>query len=185
MSDGFLAKGPRLLKKNAVGIDSRDSSVLVCESSFPPMTEKSSSTRCEYTAAFLLLRLFLGLRTFLAGLEKFESKGSYSFAGYYQNMNRMASGITGASFLPLWATKNFAHSIGYVLLLLGAALLLGIKTRATLMFTGLTYVGLSFGLMAVQESEGVAWLAIHVIMICGALVLVQHDRYAVWPTKND
>jgi thiosulfate dehydrogenase [quinone] large subunit len=149
------------------------------------MTEKTSSSRCEYSAAFLLLRLFLGLRTLLAGIEKFESKGTYSFANYYVNMDRMASGITGASFLPLWATKNFAHAIGYVLLLLGAALLLGVKSRATLVLTGLTYVGLSFGLMAVQESQGVAWLAVHVIMIAGALVLVQHDRYAVWPTKKD
>jgi thiosulfate dehydrogenase [quinone] large subunit len=149
------------------------------------MTEKTSSSRCEFTAAFLLLRLFLGLRTLLAGLEKFESKGTYSLTNYYQGMDRMASGITGASFLPLWATKNFAHSIGYVLLVLGAALLLGVKTRATLVLTGLTYVGLSFGLMAVQESEGVAWLAIHVMMIAGALVLVQHDRFAVWPTKQD
>ncbi len=156
---------------------------------FPfPMSETPASTspsRCEYSAAFLLLRLFLGLRTFLAGLEKFESKGTYSFANYYANMGRMASGITGASFLPLWATKNFAHSIGYLLLVLGAALLLGLKTRATLVLTGLVYVGLSFGLMAVQESEGVAWLGIHVIMIAGALVLVRHDRFALWPTKHD
>ena len=66
-----------------------------------------------------------------------------------------------------------------------AALLLGLKTRATLVLTGLVYVGLSFGLMAVQESEGVAWLGIHVIMIAGALVLVRHDRFALWPTKHD
>lgn len=149
------------------------------------MTEKNTPSRCEFTAAFLLLRLFLGLRTFLAGLEKFEGKGSYSLANYSENMGRMASGITGASFLPMWMTRSFAMSIGYVLLVLGAALLLGVKTRATLVLLGLTYVGLSFGLMAVQEGEGVAWLAIHVMMIAGALVLVQHDRFAVWPTKQD
>ena len=149
------------------------------------MTEKNSSTRCEFTAAFLLLRLFLGLRTLLAGIEKFESKGTYSFANYYLNMDRMASGITGASIMPLWMTKNFAHAIGNVLILLGAALLLGVKSRATLVMLGLTYVGLSFGLMAVQESEGVAWLAVHVMMIAGALVLVQHDRFALLPTKQD
>ena len=149
------------------------------------MTEKTSSPRCEYTAAFLLLRLFLGLRTLLAGLEKFESKGTYSLASYHTNMDRMASGITGASFLPLWSTRAFANSIGFVLVALGLALLLGVKSRATLVLTGLTYVSLSFGLMAVQESEGVAWLAIHVMMIAGALVLVQHDRFAVWATKQD
>jgi thiosulfate dehydrogenase [quinone] large subunit len=148
----------------------------------------SSSPRvsnCDYTAAFLLLRLFLGLRTLLAGLEKFESKGSYSFTGYYENMGRMAKGITGASFLPIWMTTTFAHGLGYILLALGAALLLGVKTRNTLVLMGLVYVGLSFGLMAVQEGEGVAWLAIHIAMIAGALVLARHDRFAVWPGKVD
>ena len=149
------------------------------------MNQNSTPPRCEYTAAFLLLRLFLGLRTLLAGLEKFESKGSYSFANYYANTGRIASGITGASFLPLWATRNFAHTLGYALVVLGAALLLGVKTRLSLTLTGLVYVGLSFGLMAVQESEGVAWLAIHVGLIAGALMLVRHDRFAIWPNKQD
>ncbi|AOS46192.1 hypothetical protein Verru16b_03289 [Lacunisphaera limnophila] len=138
----------------------------------------------EYTAAFLLLRLFLGLRTLLAGVEKFESGGKYTFENYYANMTRMASGITGASFMPLWMTKNFAHSLGYLLIIFGAALLLGVKTRCTLVLTGLLYVGLSFGLMAVQESEGVAWLAIHVGLIAGALVLVRHNRFSVWADKS-
>jgi thiosulfate dehydrogenase [quinone] large subunit len=142
-----------------------------------------SACRCEYAYAFLLLRLFIGLRTLLAGIEKFELKGTYSFANYYENMGRMAQGITGASFLPLWATRLFAHSIGYILVALGVALLLGLKTRFTLLLTGLIYVGLSFGLMAVQENEGIAWLAIYVAMIAGALALVRHNRFALWPDK--
>ncbi|MBI4626800.1 MAG: DoxX family membrane protein [Verrucomicrobia bacterium] len=149
-----------------------------------PSTTNNSSLRCEYTAAFLLLRLFLGLRTLLAGIEKFESKGTYSFENYYANMGKMAQGITGASFMPLWMTRTFAHSIGYALVILGVALLLGVKIRTALILTGLIYVGLSFGLMAVQESEGVAWLAIHVGLIAGALVLVRHDRFSVWSEKN-
>lgn len=148
-------------------------------------TTAPSTPRCnEYTAAFLLLRLFLGLRTLLAGIEKFESGGKYSFENYYNNMSRMAAGITGASFMPLWMTKNFALSLGYLLIIFGVALLLGLKTRCTLILTGLLYVGLSFGLMAVQESEGVAWLAIHVGLFAGALVLVKHNRFALWADKS-
>jgi thiosulfate dehydrogenase (quinone) large subunit len=142
-------------------------------------------TRFEYTAAFLLLRLFLGLRTLLAGIEKFESKGTYSVANYTENMSRMSQGITGASFLPLWATRPFAMSLGYVLSILGIALLLGLKTRTTLFLTGLIYVGLSFGLMAVQEGEGVAWLGAQLLMIVVALVLVRHDRFAIWRESNN
>jgi thiosulfate dehydrogenase [quinone] large subunit len=150
------------------------------------MNESSNLTvaRFEYTAAFLLLRLFLGLRTLLAGIEKFESRGTYSFENYSENMNRMAQGITGASFLPLWMTKPFAMSLGYVLTILGIALLIGLKTRTTLVLTGLIYVGLSFGLMAVQEGEGVAWLAAQLLMIVAALVLVRHDRFAILREPN-
>jgi thiosulfate dehydrogenase [quinone] large subunit len=147
------------------------------------MSENSSpkpASPCELTAAFLILRLFIGLRTLLAGIEKFESGGNYSFANYYKNMARMAQGITSASFLPLWATKTFAMSIGYVLVALGLSVLLGLKTRVALVFTGLTYVGLSFGLMAVQESEGVAWLGIYVGLIAGALCLVRHNKFFLW-----
>jgi len=147
------------------------------------MSENSSSSpaiRCEYTYAFLILRLWLGLRAVLSGLEKFESKGTYSFTAYYENMKRLATGITGASFMPLWATKLFAFSIGYALIALGVAILLGIKSRRSLFLMGLTYVALSFGLMAVQESEGVAWLGMHVALVAGALVLVQYNRFALW-----
>lgn len=142
------------------------------------------TARPEYTAAFLLLRLFLGLRTLLAGIEKFESKGAYSLANYGQNMSKMAEGITGASFLPLWATRTFANSLGYVLVILGVALLLGLRTRTALILTGLVYIGLSFGLMAVQEGEGVAWLGMQIGLIVAALLLVRYDRFAVWRERH-
>ena len=135
--------------------------------------------------AFLLLRLWLGLRTLLAGVEKWESGGTYSFENYYKNMGRMAQGITSASFMPLWMTKNFAHTLGYALVVLGLCVLLGVKSRLSLFATGLLYVGLSFGLMAVQEGEGVAWLGMHMVMIAGALVLVRYERFAILGDKNN
>lgn len=139
----------------------------------------TSNSRCEYTAAFLLLRLFLGLRTLLAGLEKFEANKSFSFSNYSENMNRMATAISNFSIIPLWAAKGFALSLGYLLVAFGAAILLGIKTRVSLFLAGLVYVGLSFGLMAVQEGEGVAWIGMQVLMFAVALVLVRHNRFAL------
>ncbi len=139
----------------------------------------------DLSFAFLLLRLFLALRALLSGLEKFELSGTYSFENYYQSMSRMATGITGASFLPLWATKAFALPLGCILLLLGTALLLGLKLRVTLFVMGLVYIALAFGLMAVQEGEGVAWLGVHVGLCAAALVLVRHNRFALWPDKHD
>jgi thiosulfate dehydrogenase [quinone] large subunit len=150
-----------------------------------PTHNPPPAPRCEYTWAFIILRLFLGLRTLLEGLEKFESGGRYSVGSYNENMKRMAQGITGASFLPLWMTHLFAAPLGYILLVLGAALLLGIKSRCILILTGLLYVGLSFGLMAVQENEGVAWLGIYIGLIAGALLLVRHNRFVLWADRVD
>lgn len=144
-----------------------------------------SQSSSERAYAFLLLRLFLGLRTLLAGVEKFESGGIYSLANYTKTMGKMAEGITGASFLPLWATRTFALPLGFVLIALGVALLLGLKPRTTLFVTGLVYIGLAFGLMVVQEGEGVAWLGLQLGLIVGALVLVRHSRFNLWPDRND
>jgi thiosulfate dehydrogenase (quinone) large subunit len=145
-----------------------------------PASNSPIIVRCEYTAAFLLLRLFLGLRTLMAGLEKFEANRSYSTENYSANMTRMAEGISNNSTIPMWAAKAFALPLGYLLVILGVAILLGIKTRAALFLTGVLYVGLSFGLMAVQEGEGVAWLGAQVLMFAFALFLARNDRFAVW-----
>lgn len=154
------------------------------------MTDYSASTssnapRGEYTAAFWLLRLFLGLRTLLAGLEKFEANKSFSWENYTENMKRMATGISSYSMIPEWASRTFALSLGPILVVLGAAILLGLKTRISLFLGGLVYVGLGFGLMAVQEGEGVAWIGMQVLMFAFALFLSRHDRFALWADKNN
>jgi thiosulfate dehydrogenase [quinone] large subunit len=141
--------------------------------------------RCELIYAFLLLRLFLALRALMSCVEKFESGGTYSVANYTTNMTRMATGITGASFLPLWATKAFALPLGYILGVLGVATLLGLKTRLTLVATGLLYTALAFGLMAVQQGDGVAWLGVYVGLVVAALTLVRYNRFALWPDQHD
>jgi thiosulfate dehydrogenase (quinone) large subunit len=148
-------------------------------------TPTTSSCRCELTSAFLLLRLFLALRALMSCVEKFESGGAYSLQNYTTNMTRMATGITGASFLPLWATKAFALPLGFILGLLGVMLLLGVKTHFTLVAMGLLYISLAFGLMAVQQGDGVAWLGVYLGLVVAALTLVRHNRYAVWPDKHD
>lgn len=145
----------------------------------------SSKISCDYTAAFILLRVFLGLRTLLAGLEKFEANKSFSLSNYTENMTRMATGISSYSLIPLWAAKAFALSLGFLLVGLGIAILLGIKSRAALFFAGLVYTGLGFGLMAVQEGEGVAWIGVQVLMFAVALVLVRHNRFALVADKFD
>lgn len=145
----------------------------------------ASSTRCEYSLAFLVLRLFLGLRTLIAGLEKFEANKTFSISNYNENMARIAKGISDYSMIPPWASGAFASSLGYLLVILGAAILLGIKNRWSLFFAGLVYTGLGFGLMAVQEGEGVAWIGVQVLMFVVALCLVRNERFALWADKHN
>ncbi len=153
------------------------------------MNENSSSpcpsSRCDYSAAFLLLRLFLGLRTLAAGLEKFEANKSFSFSNYKENMERMATAISNYSIIPVWASKMFALSLGFMLIAFGLGILLGIKSRASLFLGGLVYVGLGFGLMAVQEGEGVAWIGMQVLMFAVALSLCRYQRFVLWADKAD
>ncbi len=151
------------------------------------MNENSSSPtpRSDLTSAFLLLRLFLGLRTLIAGLEKFEANKTFSFSNYSENMGRIGKAISDYSIIPGWATNIFAMSLGFLLVIFGAAILLGIKTRVSLFLGGLVYVGLGFGLMAVQEGEGVAWIGMQVLMFAVALTLVRHNRFACVSDSRD
>jgi len=64
-------------------------------------------------------------------------------------------------------------------------LLLGIKTHLTLVAMGLLYIALAFGLMAVQQSDGVAWLGVYLGLVVAALTLVRYNRFAIWPDKHD
>jgi thiosulfate dehydrogenase [quinone] large subunit len=65
------------------------------------------------------------------------------------------------------------------MLVLGVLLLLGVKTRLVLVATSALYISLAAGLMAAEEDGGVAWLAIHVGLTAGALLLVKYNRFAI------
>ena len=142
-----------------------------------PSTQSSNSADAAW--AFLGLRLFLALRWFFAGMEKFGSPGNYSFENYYNKMNGMAGGIAENSLIPGFAAKLFALPMGYIMLILSVTILLGVKLRISLIVSLLLYVGLSVGLMATNEQHGIAWLGIHVIMSVMALKMVNNAKWVV------
>lgn len=142
-----------------------------------PSTQNTNSGNEDWV--FLALRLFLGLRWLFAGLDKFGSVGNYSFENYYAKMSGMAGGIAENSIIPGWAAKIFALPMGYIMLILAITILLGIKMRISLIVSLFLYVGLSVGLMAVDEQHGIAWLGIHLIISVMALKLVSHAKWVV------
>ena len=156
------------------------------------------------SCAFLLLRLWLALRAIVTGLEKFAGKvteqkplldefGQPDINGtmvavehkvyglkYYQGLPAALQGkFVAEPLLPSFLMKPYAASLGYVLIISGVMLLLGLATRTSLFIQGLIYISLSFGLILINESGGVAWLAAHLLLVVAALALAKHNRFAI------
>lgn len=156
------------------------------------------------SCAALVLRLWLSMRAIFTGLEKFTGKvteqkplldefGQPDINGamvavehkvyavkYYQGLPAaLASKFAAEPLLPAFLIKPYGAVLGYVLIVAGVTLLLGIATRTSLLIHGLIYVSLSFGLVLINESGGVAWLAIHVLLVVAALALAQHNRFTL------
>jgi len=174
-------------------------------SSSNPNSENDNGLEAyAFSCAFLLLRLWLAMRAIATGLEKFAGKvteqkplldefGQPDINGtmvavdhkvyalkYYQGIPAaLQSKFAAEPFLPAFLMKPYAASLGYVLIISGLMLLLGIGTRTSLFIQGLIYVSLSFGLVLINESGGVAWLGIHMLLVVAALVLAQHNRFAL------
>lgn len=171
--------------------------------------ESSRSTPpCDLasTFAFLVLRLWLGLRALLAGLEKYAGKVTekqplldefgepdingamvevsrkvYGFEHYHGLPKPLADKFAAEPLLPGWSLSLYDAVLGPALILLGVTLLIGLAPRITLFAHGLLYCSLSIGLILLNESGGIAWLGTHLILIVLALRLVAHDRFSVLP----
>ena len=81
--------------------------------------------------------------------------------------------------LPAFMLKIFYVVLGPALILLGLMLWLGIGTRVSLFLQGLLYIMLTAGLIMIKADDGVAWLAIHVVLIAYALTLAKHNELCV------
>lgn len=158
------------------------------------------------TLAFLTLRLWLGVRAFGTGLEKYtetlriqkplidpvtgmeDPSGAmvevtqkvYGLSHYKALPPALATKFANEPLLPDWALSIFSACLGPALLILGLTTLLGVATRTSLFVQGLLYTGLMFGLMLINQNDGVAWLGIHTLLVAGALVLCTHNRFALW-----
>jgi thiosulfate dehydrogenase (quinone) large subunit len=156
------------------------------------------------TWAFLLLRLWIGSRTLLSGIEKFSEKitvteplrdanGVPDSSGAVVEISRKVYGIShyrGVAeslqtkfaqepLLPPFLTTPFYAVLGYALVALGVMLLVGLWTRLSLVLTGVLYTVLTLGLLLIRQEDGVAWLAIQVGLIAYALTLAGHNRFAL------
>jgi thiosulfate dehydrogenase [quinone] large subunit len=165
---------------------------------------ESKCCNCEWTAAFWLLRLWLGLRALLAGVEKFGAYKSvqvpvlgadgqpdpggavldmkvkfYALANYTGVPTGLKTKFANEALLPGFALNLFDKCLGPALILTGVMLLVGLGTRASLMLQGLIYISLTVGLILINQPDGIAFLGIHVGLVAGALMLAKHNKLAL------
>ncbi|HEY7824608.1 MAG TPA: hypothetical protein VIG24_17335 [Acidimicrobiia bacterium] len=154
--------------------------------------------------AFLVLRLWLGVRSLLTGLEKFagvetvqrpllDEFGDPDISGAMVNVKEKVYGLShyrglpeplydkfaAEPLMPVWALDLYSGALGWILLALGALLIAGALPRLSLLASGLVYVSLSVGLALLGESGGVAWLGTHALLVALALMLVNYNRWAI------
>ena len=157
--------------------------------------------------AFLLLRLLLALRAIFTGIEKFAGSKSSEVAvmvdgepnsygltssdsdkiyglSYYSGIpEALGDKLKAEPLLPGFALGIFDVVLGPLLIISGLTLLLGVATRISLFVQGLLYCSLTVGLILLKQDGGIAWLAIHVLLIVVALMSVKHNRFQILAKK--
>jgi thiosulfate dehydrogenase [quinone] large subunit len=154
--------------------------------------------------AFLSLRLWLGVRALVTGLEKFagtitvqepmldaagqpDPSGAmldvqrkvYGWGQYHAMPDTLQAKLAAEPLMPESLMKLFCACLGPALVLVGLALLIGLASRCSLMLMGVIYLALTVGLILIGQDQGVAFLGIHLGLIALALTLVDHDRFAI------
>lgn len=159
----------------------------------------------DYSLAFLILRGWLAVRAIVTGIEKFatyvtiqkplidpvtgmeDPSGAlvdvkmkvYAATNYSGIPASLKDRFANEPMLPKFAMSPFDTLLGPLLIITGVMLLLGIGTRLSLFAQGLIYIALTAGLILIRQDDGVAWLGIHVALIALALMLAQHNKFAL------
>jgi thiosulfate dehydrogenase [quinone] large subunit len=159
----------------------------------------------DFTYAFLVLRLWLGVRSLLIGIEKYSSYRSvavplidpatgqpdasgvmvnvniksYALANYVGIPAALRDKFAHEPLFPKFALVAFDHILGPAFILTGFMLLIGLGTRLSLLAQALLYIALTVGLVLIDQPDGVAYLGIHIGLVAGALLLAEHNKFAV------
>jgi thiosulfate dehydrogenase [quinone] large subunit len=172
-------------------------------------TERTLDTgrkaKWDFTFAFLVLRLWLGVRALFVGIEKFgtyhsvaiplidpstgqpDASGvmvnvnikSYAWANYAGMSEALRDKFAHEPLLPKFALTAFDRILGPAFILTGIMLLIGLGTRLSLLVQAALYIALTVGLVLIDQNDGVAYLGIHVGLVAAAFLLVQYNRFAI------
>jgi thiosulfate dehydrogenase (quinone) large subunit len=159
----------------------------------------------DFTFAFLVLRVWLGVRALFVGIEKFAAyrpvamplidpaTGQPDASGVMINVNVKSYALANYAGIPAALKDKFSHDplfpkfalvafdrmLGPAFILTGVMLLIGLGTRLSLLIQALLFIALTVGLVLIDQADGVAYLGIHIGLVAGALLLAQYNRFAV------
>lgn len=137
--------------------------------------------RCEIMFAAFMLRLWIGLRLLFAGLDKFRVSGetTFSMEAYKRNVQAIADNIATYTPLSQQACDLYAAPLGYLLIGIGALVILGLFTRLSLLAAGLMFISLGVGLKLLPDDFEAVMIGIQVAITAFALSLWWHDRLSI------
>jgi len=159
----------------------------------------------DFTFAFWSLRLWLGVRALFVGIAKYgayhsvamplidPTTGQPDASGVMVNVNiksyalanyaGMAAGLRDKfshdPLFPKFALDLFDRMLGPAFILTGIMLIIGLGTRISLLAQAALYIALTVGLVLIDQSDGVAWLGIHIALVSAAFMLAQYNRFVV------
>ena len=167
-------------------------------------TDSPKCCSCSLAMANFLLRLWIGLRLFMAGVAKFRAGNGFghphfsfssanllslenkdvgavslSWTNYLPNTERIAKLMADNSMLPEFMCNAYAKSIGFVLLFVGAWVAVGIFQELGLFVAGLTVLSLGFGLASLPDDTEVVYIGVHILVVAAALATSKKNRRAL------
>ena len=147
------------------------------------MSNSSCESKCSLDWAFahLILRLWVGLRLLLAGIDKMREKGGSGFGVEFieKSMAPIIKTITDNTLIPGWAIAPYGVVLPWVLLIAGLLCIVGLCTRWSLLLGGLTFVSLAVGLMALPDDDQAVFRGIEVALTALALMTAAHNKFSV------
>lgn len=152
------------------------------------MSESKCSPKCCANLgpafAHLLLRLWVGMRLFMAGVDKLRDGNgeatTFSLDNLAKKSARIADLMSSNSFLPKGMCEQFAHYIVWPLLAVGVWVVVGIFTEVSLLAAGLVLLSLGFGLAALpDDAEVVGNIGISIGLVALALMTAHAKKFSV------
>ncbi len=98
--------------------------------------------------------------------------------------------FSASPLMPSFMVEPYAFVLGFALIGLGLTTLLGICTRLSLFLMGLLYISLTYGFVILEPSmgpsaaAGIAYLGVHMVLIVGALMLADYNKFELLPCKK-